>query len=189
MATALAATGKVANDNLLPIVQIGKDFATTFGVTDTEAARQLATAFADPVRGAEQLNDRLGFLDAGMQRQIASLVAQNRLYDSQRALLAGVQGSLAKTAEVTSIWSQAWLGLKNTASNAFDTLGEKIANVLHLNDTLQQQRARILEHIDSYENGWGKVFGSSADLARLKTDLAAINALIEKQAQATRDAA
>ncbi|WP_404516152.1 phage tail length tape measure family protein [Bradyrhizobium ottawaense] len=36
LATALAATGKVANDDLLPIVKIGKDIALAFG---TDAAR------------------------------------------------------------------------------------------------------------------------------------------------------
>ncbi|MBI5260259.1 MAG: phage tail length tape measure family protein [Bradyrhizobium sp.] len=189
LAMALATTGKIANDNLLPIVKIGRDFATTFGVTDVEAAKQLAAAFADPVRGAEQLNERLGFLDAGLQRQISSLMAQNRLYDAQRALLDSVQGSLARTAEVTSVWSRAWTGLKNSASNALDVVGEKLANVLHLNDSLQQQKERLQEAISGYESGLGRIFGSSADLENLKRQLADINALIEKQAQASRTAA
>jgi lambda family phage tail tape measure protein len=189
LATALAATGKVASDNFLPIVKLGRDFATTFGVTDVDATRQLAAAFADPVRGAEQLNDRLGFLDAGMQRQIASLMAQNRLYDAQKVLLEGVQGSLARTSEVTGAWTQIWTGLKNASSDAFDKLGQGVANVLHLNDTLEQQRDASQKRLDSYSSTLGSIFGSKADYDNEKRNLADINALIEKRALATQNAA
>ncbi|WP_454629525.1 phage tail length tape measure family protein [Bradyrhizobium cenepequi] len=190
-ATALATTGKIANDNLLPIVQLGKDFATTFGTDATEAAKTLAQAFSDPARGADQLNDRLGFLDAAMKRQIDSLVAQNRLYDAQRLLLAGVQGSLAKTSEVTSVWSQAWTALKNSMSDVFDYIGEKLASAGGLNASLEQQRDRLKQLIEDYNNplmGLGGA-GGGADLETLKQRLQEINALIEKRAQATQNVA
>lgn len=190
LATALASTGKIANDNLLPIVQIGKDLATTFGISDTDAMKQLATAFSDPVRGAEQLNDRLGFLDAGMQRQLASLMAQNRLYDAQKLLLAGVQGSLAKTADVTSVWSQAWTALKNSASNVFDFLGEKLAAAGGLNASLTQQKDQLEKVIASYDElSNGGSIGGGASLEELKRKLGEINALLEKQALATNNVA
>lgn len=190
LASALAQTGKVANDNLLPIVQIGRDFATTFGVSDVEAAKTLAQAFADPVRGAEQLNERLGFLDAGMQRQIASLVAQNRLYDAQRVLLDGVKGSLAKTSEVTSVWSQAWTAAKNAASGFYDYVGEKLAKAGGLDASIEQQRDNLKKLIADYNNPFspGSVGGGS-DLETLKRQLSDINALIEKRAQATQNVA
>jgi phage-related minor tail protein len=189
LASALAQTGKIANDNFLPIIKLGKDFQTTFGVDAVEATKMLADAFSDPVKGAEQLNDRLGFLDAAMQRQIASLVAQNRLYDAQQVLLKGVEGSLASTAQVTSIWSQMWTGLKNAASNFFDYLGEKIANGLHLNDSLKEQAEALQKQIDSFNSPLGRIFGSSADLENTKKRLAEITAEIEKQAIATNNVA
>jgi phage-related minor tail protein len=191
LATELVATGKVANDNLLPIIKIGKDFATTFGVTDAEAARQLGAAFSDPVRGAEQLNERLGFLDAGMQRQIASLVAQNKLYEAQRVLLTGVQGSLAKTSEVTSVWSQAWTGLKNSMSDVFDYIGGKLAAAGGLNASLEQQREALQRMIASYDEmrQGGSFGGADPGIEGLKRQLAEINALIERRATATRDVA
>ncbi|MFT4116537.1 phage tail length tape measure family protein [Bradyrhizobium sp.] len=190
LATALASTGKIANDNLLPIVQIGKDFATTFGISDADAVRQLAGAFADPVRGADQLNDRLGFLDAGMQRQIASLTAQNRLYDAQRVLLDGVRGSLAKTSEVTSVWSQAWTAAKNAASGFYDYVGEKLANAGGLNASLEQQRDNLKRLIADYNNPFSPgSIGGGSDLETLKRQLSDINALIEKRAQATQNVA
>lgn len=189
LAAALAATGKIGSESLLPIVKIGRDFATTFGVTDVEATKQLAAAFADPVRGADQLNDRLGFLDAGMQRQIASLTAQNRLYDAQKLLLQGVQSGLANTAEVTSAWTKIWTGLKNASSDTFDAIGKGIADTLHLNDSLEQQRAASQKRLDSYSSTLGSIFGSKADYENEKRQLAEINALIEKRALATQNAA
>lgn len=190
LAAALAQTGKVANDNLLPIVQLGKDFATTFGGSDVEAAKSLAQAFADPVRGAEQLNERLGFLDASMQRQIASLVAQNRLYDAQRVLLEGLKGSLARTSEVTSVWSQAWTAAKNAASGFYDYIGEKLANAGGLNASLEQQRDNLKRLIAEYNNPFSPgSMGGGADLETLKRQLSDINALIEKRGRATQDVA
>ncbi len=189
LAAALVQTGKVANDNLLPIVKIGKDFASTFGVDAAEATRMLAQAFADPVRGAEQLNDRLGFMDAAMQRQIGSLVAQNRTYEAQKVLLDAVQGALARSADVTSIWSQMWTGVKNAASNAFDTIGARLAKGLGLDKSLQDQAEQLKAGIASYESGWGRIFGSSADLENLKRQLADVNGLIEKRALATQNVA
>jgi phage-related minor tail protein len=189
LASALAATGKVANDNLLPIVKIGKDFATTFGVDAVEANKMLSQSFADPVRGAEQLNERLGFMDAAMQRQIASLVAQNRLYDAQKVLLAGVESSLAKTADVTSVWSQVWGGLKSTASNALDTVGEKLAHIFGLDLSLQQQKDRLEKELASYDSTLGKIFGTQADREIVIKQLDEINRRLEVQRQATQNVA
>ncbi|MGY2935997.1 phage-related minor tail protein [Bradyrhizobium sp. GM6.1] len=190
LASALASTGKIANDNLLPIVQIGRDFATTFGVSDVEAAKSLAQAFADPVKGAEQLNERLGFLDAGMQRQIASLTAQNRIYDAQRVLLDGVKGSLATTSEVTSVWAQAWTAAKNAASGFYDYVGEKLANAGGLNASLEQQRDNLKKLVADYNNPFSPgSMGGGSDLEALKRQLSDINALIEKRAQATQNVA
>lgn len=190
LASVLASTGKVANENLLPIVQIGRDFATTFGVSDVEAAKSLAQAFADPVKGAEQLNERLGFLDAGMQRQIASLTAQNRIYDAQRVLLDGVKGSLATTSEVTSVWAQAWTAAKNAASGFYDYVGEKLANAGGLNASLEQQRDNLKKLVADYNNPFSPgSMGGGSDLEALKRQLSDINALIEKRAQATQNVA
>lgn len=189
LASAIAATGKVANDNLLPIVKMGKDFATTFGVDAVEASKMLAQSFADPVKGAEQLNERLGFMDAAMQRQIASLVAQNRLYDAQKVLLAGVQSSLAKTAEVTSFWSQVWSGLKSTASNVFDTVGEKLAHFLSLDLSLQQQKDRLEKELASYDSTLGRIFGTQADRDKVIRQLDEVNKLLDAQRQATQNVA
>lgn len=132
LAASLASTGKVANDNILPIVKMGKDIQHAFGIEATEAVKMLAESFADPARGAEQLNARLGFLDAAMQRQISTLVAQNRTWEAQRILTVATSQSLKDVSGVVADSTKFWTLLGNSISNAWDATGEFIARQLSL---------------------------------------------------------
>ena len=128
-AAELASTGKIGRDNLEPLVKIGHDIATVYGTDAAEAAKMLGKAYADPVRGAEELNDRLGFLDAAMQRQIQNLVAQNRVWEAQRVLQAGVESGLVGVREATGTTTKFWTALGNEASNAWEKIGAGLSRV------------------------------------------------------------
>lgn len=167
MASALVATGRVANDNLLPIVKIGKDIAHAFGVDAANAAKLLAQAMSDPVRGADMLNARLGFLDAGQRRQIENLVAQNRQWEAQRALIDGVRNGLTGIDGAVSGTSKGWTAVSNTISNIWDKLGGVVARALALEkiDLSEQIRkaderlAQLQQRQDRFSNqtrmgGW-----------------------------------
>lgn len=152
-ASTLVQTGKIANDNLLPIVQIGKDITRIYGIDATEAAKMLADAFADPEKGATELNNRLGFLDAGMKRNIDNLVAQNKLFDAQKALLAGVKSGLTGVSEAVSTSSTVWTVLGNAVSNAWDATGAFIAKQIGLTDSLEEKIARARQNLDELRRG------------------------------------
>ncbi len=166
-ASELASTGKIGRDNLEPIVKIGHDIATVYGVDAAEAAKMLGRAYADPVRSAEQLNERLGFLDAAMQRQILSLVEQNRVWEAQRVLHAGVVSGLAGVSEAASTSTKFWTALGNAASNAWDSIGAGLSRVtgiglkLGLDEQLQVAQERLasfrkdLETAKEYEKSLG----------------------------------
>jgi phage-related minor tail protein len=149
LATALAATGKVADQNILPIVRMGKDIATAFGTNATDAVEMLAKAFADPIAGADTLNARLGFMDAAIKTQIADLVAQNRLWEAQRVLTAGVAAGLADVSTATATSTKFWAALGNTASNAWDQIGAGLARatgiglITGLDDQLKVAKRRL----------------------------------------------
>ncbi|MEY9383754.1 phage-related minor tail protein [Bradyrhizobium japonicum] len=149
----LVQTGKIANDNLLPIVQIGKDITRIYGIDATEAAKMLADAFADPEKGATELNNRLGFLDAGLKRNIDNLVAQNKLFDAQKALLAGVKSGLTGVSEAVSTSSTVWTVLGNAVSNAWDATGAFIAKQIGLTDSLEEKIARARQNLDELRRG------------------------------------
>lgn len=151
LATALATTGKVANDNILPIVQMGKDISIAFGVNAKESAELLAKSFSDPVAGAETLNTRLGFLDASMKQQIQNLVAQNRLWDAQKVLQAGAASSLQDVNAAVGTSTKFWTSLGNIISNIWDKTGEGLARAtgvglhLGLDEQLKNAQARLQE--------------------------------------------
>lgn len=189
LASALAQTGAIGADALLPIVKMGKEIAVAFGVDAKGATDLLARAFADPVAGADQLNQRLGFLDASMQRQIQNLVAQNRISEAQRLLAAGVRSGLEGVAATVSATANAWTIVGNAISNATNRVGEFIAKQAGLSDNLEQRSARLKDVISGYETGPGRFFGSSADLENFKRQLADVTAQIERQAAASREVA
>ncbi|WP_158669507.1 phage tail length tape measure family protein [Bradyrhizobium guangdongense] len=152
-AAELASTGKIGQDNLLPLVKIGHDIATVFGVDAVEAAKMLGRAFSDPEKGAAQLNERLGFLDAAMQRQIQNLVAQNRLQEAQRVLQAGVESSLVGVGEAVSTTTRFWTALGNAASNAWDKIGEGLSRAtgIGLKLGLDEQLATAQKRLESFK--------------------------------------
>ncbi|MCK1577785.1 phage tail length tape measure family protein [Bradyrhizobium sp. 174] len=197
LATALATTGRVANDNILPIVQMGKDISHIFGVDATEATKMLADAFSDPARGADQLNQRLGFLDAGMKRNIDNLVAQNKSYDAQKVLLAGVKSSLDGVSDAVSNSSKFWTVLGNAISNSWDGLGGFLASMTGFGRTLDQNidqaRAKLATLKNSstdFSMGFALNTGGSAkEIAAAEAELDKMVATQQRLAQASAQAA
>lgn len=131
-AATLAQTGKVGVEEIGKIIKVGHDVATVYGIDATDASKLLAQSFADPVHGAEKLNERLGFLSARMQSDIASLVAQNRLYDAQRLLLSGVASSVEGAQTSLSGMAKGWAAVGNAISNAWGALGEWTSRALNM---------------------------------------------------------
>ncbi len=150
-AAELASMGKIGRDNLEPLVKVGHDIATVYGIDAVAAAQLLGKAFSDPVAGAEELNQRLGFLDAAMQRQIQNLVAQNRLQEAQRILQTGVISGLEGVSDAVSTSTKFWTALGNIASNVWDKIGQAASRAtgiglkLGLDEQYVQAKARLEE--------------------------------------------
>jgi hypothetical protein len=147
----LAATGKIGRDEIGSLVKLGHDFAVTLGTDSKEAAQALAKAMADPIKGADELNQRLGFMDAAQQRQIANLVAQNRVAEAQRIIIAGIQSSIASANEQTGFWSKTWTAISNAISNAYDGLGRVLSRATGIGETLDDQYAKAKRQLDDLQ--------------------------------------
>ena len=63
MEAAFLRTGKIAVSTFEGLIKVVKNYAATTGTDVATATKELAGAFADPVRGADALNDKLNFLD------------------------------------------------------------------------------------------------------------------------------
>jgi hypothetical protein len=147
-ATALAATGRVGAVALGALVGLAHDFAKTLGVDSTEAAKQLADALSSPVKGAEDLNSKLGFMDAAMQRQISNLTAQNKLAEAQKLIIDGIASSVANANDVTGFWAKTWTAIANAISNAYTGLGQILAKATGVGETLEDQYVRAKKRLD-----------------------------------------
>ncbi|MGE0290279.1 MAG: phage tail tip lysozyme [Bradyrhizobium sp.] len=181
VATAYAATGKVGGEMAERLTGLTHDVAATLGVEVGEAAQILAKSFADPVRGAEQLNERLGFMDARQQRLIQNLMEQNRLYEAQQVLVDGISGSTREASEVTGFWSQAWNAISNTTSNLFDRFGQDLSAVTGLGQSPTQELEGLRARLDALTRDRTIRAGRGMDLSlitpeieRLKTRISEI---------------
>ncbi|MBI1201496.1 MAG: hypothetical protein GC182_03190 [Rhodopseudomonas sp.] len=161
-ATALAATGKIGKDNIAPIVALGHDVAIAYGEDAAGAAKLLANAFADPVKGATDLNARLGFLDAATLRQITNLQAQNRLYEAQALLQPKVKAGLEGIGQTLSSSAGFWTAIGNAISNTWDALGRGASRLTGigftqgLDEQIDTTKAKVVELqkiVDDTNNG------------------------------------
>jgi hypothetical protein len=207
-AAELASTGKIGKANLEPIVKIGHDIAAVYGINAVEAARMLGKAFADPAQGAEQLNDRLGFLDAAMQRQIQNLQAQGRLWEAQRVLQAAVSSSLEGVSDAVSTPTKFWTALGNTASSAWDKIGAGLSRItgIGLKLGLDEQIATAQQRLESFQKDletaqqYAKSLGPGAKgvdtgydaaiagVQKYQAEIDKLSATMERNATATTDA-
>lgn len=117
-AAALASTGQIGISNFESLIGISKQFASALGLEVAEANAKLAASFADPVKGADELNAKLNFLSDATRAYIRELAAQNDQTGAQRALLDALGPALANAASNTTLLGRAWAYVASMASSA-----------------------------------------------------------------------
>jgi phage-related minor tail protein len=123
---ALANTGRIAPSMLTSVAGLQRDLAATLGIDAAEANKLLASSFADPVRGAEELNRALGGLGRTTQDYILRLVQQGREQEALQILLERTRDRIGKADELTGFWTRSWQGLTAAASGAADAIGRAL---------------------------------------------------------------
>lgn len=199
VALALAETGKVSASTFGPILDVTKNFATTLNLSIGEAGKTLAGAFADPVKGADELDRKLGFLSDATKTLISNLAASGDRVGAQKALLDAMSPSLSKATDLTSGWGKAWTTVANAASNAFTAIGKGISEVLSgpsdIDQQIQQAEARLAAAQGRQAGTRPGTPGTlgNAPYARASADVATYTAALEglraKQAQIASQAA
>lgn len=149
MEAAFLQTGRIAVSNFDGLIKVAKNYAATTGANVATAVKELAGAFADPIKGADALNAKLNFLDDKTRQYVRTLADHNDRTAAQRVLLDALKGSLINAADATTALGRAWDFVGRMASNAYDALGRGISRVLdgapieeRLKE-LQQERARL----------------------------------------------
>ena len=151
VATALAATGKIRGADLAGVTALAPGFAKLFGVDSKEAGARLAGIFADPSKGADELDKRLGLLDDRTRQFIRTLVEQGNRQAAIKTLIAAVTPELQAAAEKTSLWAKAWNAVANAADAASTSIGKTLSG-----PTLDEQLAAAKARRDRAAPGAGK---------------------------------
>ena len=137
MEVAFLRTGRIGVEQFGDLIAVAKNYAATTGQDIEAATKELADAFADPAKGVDLLNSKVGGYDDRTRQLIRTLAAQNDLTGAQRALLDGLKPSLIDASDSTTALGRAWDYVKRAASDAFTAIGGAIDRAA--DPTLQQR--------------------------------------------------
>lgn len=144
LAGQLAGTGRISGDLMPGIIGTTQRYSRAFGLDLADAGKELAQAFADPTKGAEELDKRLGFLDDRTKTLIRDFQEQGDIIGAQKTLFDAYNASLGKTTDTTWGLTKAWEALKGVMSDAGQGIGSKFAPSLQQQlDALEARRAGL----------------------------------------------
>lgn len=195
--------GKIAGPVMRDLSKSVKDYAATTQQDVPAAARELAAAFADPIKGIETLSARLGTLGPAQQKMIRDAVAQNDTLRAQKILMDNLATSTTNAAETQGLLTRAWERWKLALSNTANMVGEAITNAIDPAkqaqvNTILDRRAAIQKQIGDLQKAdrnntsrIAKLQSEDADLARreesLKSQLATEQKITQEQADRVRN--
>lgn len=179
MADEYVRTSRIGGDTLLTLIGLTKDYAKTMGIDAKAATAELAGAFANPARGADILDQKLGFLDDKTRAYIQKLVRQNDYTAAQKVLADALSRSLVNTADKTTGLGNAWDTVARKAKDAWDWMGRAALREMGMGSKLD--RLRILQkQRETYSGfGWSP---ESAEEIQLKKEIAADKAKADAEA-------
>ena len=130
LAAALASTGHISAGIMPGILDMAPGYARGTGQDLTKAGEELAKAFSDPGKGAEMLNEKLGFLDDATKRSIESLERQGDVLGAQQVLLAKAANEAARMTDTTWSLAKAWDGFTSALGRGANAFAEGLHRTL-----------------------------------------------------------
>ncbi|MBI5920258.1 MAG: phage tail length tape measure family protein [Betaproteobacteria bacterium] len=203
--TALVASGRIGSESIAGLSQLAGDFAAATGRDIAQIAPELVKLFADPAKGAEELNKSMHFLNATELEYIDHLVRVGEVGEAQRVLMEKTTAAIPKQIENVGYLGHQWDLLKQSISAAVDAMGAWGATAT-VNEQLRQAKALIEReggNVSDAARGVAPNFGSKdmreayalvaalqkqADAEKAKADEAGKAAVaLEKQNAAAKD--
>jgi len=186
MAGAYAETGRIGGQVIGQLIADTRAYATVTRQDAKAATSELAKAFADPAKGAELLNSKLGLLDDGTMRYIQTLLEQNRATDAQLVLADALSRRLENTASSVSVLGGAWDEVKRKAAGAWEWMGKAVDRALGGGPALARiqdlTNERAVQAQVPFGMGNRRVQEIDAELAKIRSQEAAR----ARQAEQTR---
>lgn len=191
MASEYAATGKIGTEMYVGLIGSAKDYAATTGQDISDANKALAQAFADPAKGADALNEQLGFLNDTTRENIQRLAAQGDRLGAQKLLLDAYKTGLSSATELTSTWERTTAAVGDVIANVWDTVGGAIDRVVTGGDleTRLATAQKVLANSQARQGylpfgiGQGDTTAAQAEVTRLQGEIAKLRQQREQRQQ------
>lgn len=167
VATGLAATGVIDRSLIEGLTKSAFPMSVMTGGSVEDAGKALADAFKDPAKGADTLNERLGFMNGALRDYIRNAVASGDRTAAQKALFDAMIPTLSGAEQKVGALSRAWNWLANAASNAADAVGRAVGGEATLEARLAEATGRRLALEATAREGYqAKFFGGQLNIAR-----------------------
>ncbi|MBU6167124.1 MAG: phage tail length tape measure family protein [Alphaproteobacteria bacterium] len=178
--TGYVQAGGIGRDVLQGLIGLTDDFAAATGREAKDAIGDLAAAFADPAKGAEDLARRYGLLSQAQIEQVRQLVDANDKFGAQNLLLEELAPLLDGSAQKTSAAAAGWGVLATKIDGAWQALGRFTADLLTTTDA---ERISRLEADKRFTNLLGfDTPGLDSQIAFLKRQAAERRQAAQQQA-------
>lgn len=122
LVTELVASGQIGVGALGSIATMASDFAVATGRDVSRIGSEMVKLFADPAKGAEELNKQMHFLAPAEISHIKHLRDIGELGRAQVELAAKLAAHLPKEREELGMLEVAWLKVRQAASGAWDAM-------------------------------------------------------------------
>lgn len=126
LAGGFASTGKIDASQIGGLVGASKKFGLATGQSTEEAGAELAKAFADPAKGADELDKKLNLLDDSTRQLIRTFDAQGQRGEAQKVLFEALSRNMETFTDRTWTLKKAWDLLGGSISDALGKVGSNI---------------------------------------------------------------
>jgi phage-related minor tail protein len=126
--TALVASGRIGSQSIAAVARLAADFARDTGQDVAKITPELIKLFADPAKGAEELNKSMHFLTTTDLEHIATLERLGQVQEAQLFLSQKLSEHMPKEAENVGILREAyrnWAAEISSVIDKLDGLGRK----------------------------------------------------------------
>jgi phage-related minor tail protein len=117
-AAVYAQTGKISSDVMTGLIGVTERYAQATGEKAADANKELAKAFADPAKGAEELDGKLNFLTATQLQNIKTMADSGDKLGAQRELMKDLETGLDGVKAKTDAWTNSLKSIGDTAHAA-----------------------------------------------------------------------
>ena len=138
LAAGFNATGRIGPAMNQNLIGISKQFAIGTGLSLADGGEMLAKAFSDPAKGADLLNEKLGFLDGSTRDLIRSQTAQLDVLGAQKTLYAAVEANISNVVDRTWKLTQAAQAAVTVYQKIRDAAGSSIGSAVYQKTPAEQ---------------------------------------------------